>query len=88
MVYTMLKSTHTKLELKILRNRSYGDFSKESFLQNLSWAENNGKFGGFNDKFKEILNNHAPIKQSKLCGNTKPHINETLKKEIMKISSF
>ena len=26
MIYTMLKSTYTRLELKILRNRSYKDF--------------------------------------------------------------
>ena len=32
MVYTMLKSTYTKLEPKILRKRSYKDFNKESFL--------------------------------------------------------
>ena len=35
MVYTTLKSTYTKLEPKILRNRSYKDFNKESFLQDL-----------------------------------------------------
>ena len=35
MVYTMLKSTYTKLEPKILRKRSYKDFNKESFLQDL-----------------------------------------------------
>ena len=35
MVYTMLKSTYAKLEAKILRNRSYKDFNKESFLQDL-----------------------------------------------------
>ena len=32
MVYTMLKSTYAKLEPKILRNCSYKDFTKESFL--------------------------------------------------------
>ena len=31
MVYTMLKSTYAKFEPKILRNRSYKDFNKESF---------------------------------------------------------
>ena len=35
MVDTMLKSTYTKLEPKILRNRSYKDFNKESFLVDL-----------------------------------------------------
>ena len=67
MVYTMLKSTYAKWEPKILRNRSYKDFNKESFLQDLHHGLNNiGKFAEFNDEFKAILNHHAPIKQSKL----------------------
>ena len=87
MVYTMLKSTYAKLEPKILRNRSYKDFNKESFLQDLQHGLNNiGKFAEFNDEFKAILNHHAPIKQSKLRGNTKRHINKTLRREIMKRS--
>ena len=45
---------------------------------------NIGNFAGFNDAFKVILDHHAPIKQSKLHGNTKPHVNKTLRKEIMK----
>ena len=87
MIYIMLKSTYTKLELKILRNRSYKDFNKESFLQNLQLGlDNIGNFAEFNDEFKAILDHHAPIKQSKLRGNTKPHINRTLRKEILKRS--
>ena len=35
MVYTMLKTTYTKLEPKISRKRSYKDFSKESVIQDL-----------------------------------------------------
>ena len=87
MVYAMLRSAYVKLEPNILRNRSYKNFNKESFLQDLQhWLNNIGKFAEFNDEFKAILNHHAPIKQSKLRGNTKPHINETLRKEIMKTS--
>ena len=79
MIYTMLKSTYTKLEPKVLRNCSYKDFSKESFLQDFQHGlKNNGKFSDFNDEFKQILNHQAPIKQFKLRGNTKPHINKTL----------
>ena len=87
MVYTMLKYTYANLEPKILRNCPYKDFNKESFLQGLQHGLSNiGKFAEFNDEFKAILNHHAPIKQSKLHGNTKPHINKTLRKEIMKRS--
>ena len=86
----MLKPTYTKLEPKLLRNRSYKDFTKEYFLQDLKHGlKNIGKFAEFNDEFKAILNHHhAPIKQSKLRGNAKPHVSETLKKEIMKRSRF
>ena len=83
MVYTTLESTYTKLEPKILRKRSY----KESFLRDLQHGLNNiDNFAEFNDAFKEILDHHATIKQLKLRGNTKPYINKTLRKEIMKRS--
>ena len=72
MVYTMLKSTYPKLEPKMLRNRSYRDYNKESFLQDIQHGLNNiGNFAEFNDEFKAILDHLAPIKQSKLHGNTK-----------------
>ena len=78
----MLKST--KLEPKIARKRSYKDFNKESFLQDLQHGlKNIGNFAEFNDEFQAICNHHAPIKQSRLPGNTKTHINKTLTKEIM-----
>ena len=87
MVYTMLKSTYTKLEPKTLRKRSYKDFNKESFLRDLQHGLNNtDNFAEFHDAFKAILDDHATIKQAKLRGNTKPHINKTLRKEIMKRS--
>ena len=64
-------------------------FNKESFLQDLQHGLNNiAKFTEFNDEFKAILNNQALTKQSTLCGNTKPHINKSLRKEIMKRSKF
>ena len=86
-MYTKLKFTYTKFEPKILRNRSYKDFNKESFLQDLLHGfDNIGNFAEFNDEFKAILDHLAPIQQSKLRGNRKPHINTTLRKEILKRS--
>ena len=87
MVYTMLISKYTKLEPKTLRKRFYKDFNKETFLQDLQHGNNNiGNFAEFNDEFKAILDHHVPNKQSKLRGNTKPHISKTLRKKIMKRS--
>ena len=83
----MLKSTYTKLEPKILRKRSYKDFNKESFLRDSQNGLNNiDNFAEFNDAFKAILDHHATIQQTKLRGNTKPYINQTLRKKIMKRS--
>ena len=63
MICTMLKSTYAKVEPKILRNRSYKDFSKESLPQDLQHGLNDtGKFAEFNDEFKAILNHNTPIK--------------------------
>ena len=88
MVYTMLKSTYVKLEPNILKNCSYKDFNEESFLQDLQHGLNNiGKFAEFNDEFKAILYHRAPIKQSTLR-ETKPHINKSLRKEIMNRSKL
>ena len=87
MVYTMLKSTYAKTEIEILRNRSYKHFNKRSFLRNLQHGlNNNGRFTEFNDEFSAMLNHHAPIKHSKICGNTKPPTLKALRKEIMKRS--
>ena len=83
----MLKSNTQSQEPKILRNRSYNDFNKEPFLQDLQYGlKKNSKFSDFNNELKEILNHYAPIKQSKPRGSTKPYINKTLRKELMKRS--
>ena len=88
MDYTKLKSTYTKSEPKILRNRSYKDLDNESYQQDLHHGLNNiGSVAELNDEFKVILNHYASIKQLKLRGNTKPH-NKTFTKEIMKRSRF
>ena len=87
MVYTMLKSTYAKLEPKILRILSDKDVNEEYFLQ--AWQNGLNRFGKFaelNNEFNAILNHHAPIKRSKLRGNSKPHIDKTLRKEIMERS--
>ena len=87
MIFTVLKSTYTKLKRTVLRKRQYKNFSKESFLKDLkSELSNDGIFSHFNNEFKGILDHHAPIKQTKLHGNTKPHVNKILRNELMKRS--
>ena len=42
----------------------------------------------FDRKFTKVLNKHAPKKKKWLRGNQKPHINKTLRHEIMKRSKL
>ena len=89
LVYRRLKSTYTKMEPKVLSERCFKNFSGQSFLQDLKEGlSNTGNFSDFNDEFKNTLNDHAPVKTSKVCRNTKPHVNKFLKKKIMKRSSL
>ena len=86
LIYTMLKSTYTKMEPKFLSKRCFKNFSEQSFLQDLKQRlSNTGNFSDLNNnEFKNTLNDHAPIKTSKVCGNTKPHGNKILRKEKQK----
>ena len=87
LIYTMLL-IYTKMEPKVLSKRCFKDFSEQFFLQDSKQGlSNTGNFSDFNNKFKNTLNNHAPIKSSKVRGNTKPHVNKVLRKEIMKRSN-
>ena len=86
-IYTMLNSTYIRLEPNFLWRRQNKHCFKESFLQDLkNGISNDNIFSHFHDKFKETLDHHVPIKITKLRGNTKPHINKILRKEIMKRS--
>ena len=74
---------------KVLSKRCFKNFSDQFFLQDLKQGlSNTGNFSDFNNEFKNTLNNHARIKTSKVRGNTKPHVNKILRKEIMKRSNL
>ena len=89
LIYTVLKSTYTKMKPKVLSKRCFKNFSEQSFLQDLKQGlSNTGNFSDFNSEFKNTLNNHAPIKTSKVRDNIKPHANKNLRKEIMKRSNL
>ena len=77
------------MELKVLSKRCFKNFSEQSFLQDLKQGLSNAaNFSDFNNEFKNTLKNHAPIKTSKVRGNTKPHVNKNFRKEIMKRSNL
>ena len=82
LIYTMLKSTYTKMEPKVLLKRRFRDFSEQSFLQDLKQGlRNTGIFSGINNEFENALSVHAPIKTSKARENTKLHSIKIFKKE-------
>ena len=77
------------MDPKVLSKKFSKNFSEQSFLQDLKQGlSNTGNFSDFNNEFKNTLNNHSSIKSSKVRGNTKPHVNKILRKEIMKISNL
>ena len=71
LIYTIFKSTYTKMEVKILSKRRFKNSSEQAFLHNLKQGVSNaGNFSEFNNEFKNTLNDHAPIKASKVRRNT------------------
>ena len=86
LIYTMLKSTYTKMGPKVLLKRCFKDFSEQSFLQDLKQGlRNTGIFSDINNEFGNALSVHAPIKTSKARENTKLHPLRFLKKKNEKI---
>ena len=77
------------MEPEVHTKRCFKNFSEQSFRQDLKKElSNTGNFSDFNNQFKNILNDHAPIKASSVLGYTKPHANKILRKEIMKRSNL
>ena len=86
----MLKTTFQKSEPKQCIYRDFKDFYFESFkndlLENMVTCDRS--YDEFDRKFTAVLNKHAPKKKKSLRGNQKPHINKTLRHEIMKRSKL
>ena len=83
LICTMLESIYTKMELNVLSKRCFKNVSEQSFLQNLKQGlGNTANFSNFNKEFKNILNDHTPIKTSNVRENIKPHVNKILRKEM------
>ena len=86
MIYTVLKTTYTKLPPKIIQYRDYSKFSETDFLMDLSNAlcsmipENYNDFKG---QVEKLLDKHTPYKEATIRGNNKPHVSKEMRKEIM-----
>ena len=80
-MYSILKTTFQKEELKILIYRyfkkiTYTDFQSE-LISELN-SRNSNEYCAFEESFVEGLDKHAPKKRKILRGNYKLHVNKTL----------
>ena len=86
-IYSMLKRTFHKEELKTLIYRDYNTFSLETFsseiLLKLESQEHND-YKTFEINFVDTLNKQTPKKSKIFRGKQKPHINKILRNAIMK----
>ena len=84
---TVLKTNFRKMPPQIVRYRNYKQFSSANFYQELRSID---LFHTSNDVFTskvmEILNRHAPLKQTCVRANNNPFITKALRKEQMKRS--
>ena len=89
MIYGFFKSKLTKLPPLQISYRNYKKFTQEKFENELSRnlsEENDIDYDRFQHIFETTLNSHAPKKKKFIRGNSKPHFNQKLRKEIMKRS--
>ena len=84
-IYTILKSTYTKVPPKNIRFRQYKKFSEEQFQKDLInniRHYSSSKYSGLERIIVTTLDQHAPIKTKIVRGNNKQHINREMRKEI------
>ena len=85
LIYTTLKTTFSKAELKLVHYRKYKTLNFESCKVSLgnTLGRCSSNYDDFNQIFTFTLNQHAPKKKKWIRGNHKPHMNKTLRKAIM-----
>ena len=90
MIYTILKSSFTNIEPKLLNYREYKNFSFGNFKEDLSETllDCRNSYDEFESAFITALKKHVPKKKKWLWGNNKPHIRKPLRQAIMKLSKL
>ena len=84
---TVLKTSFRKMPPKIIKYRSYKNFSPANFHQELCLINmQNTSNDIFVSAVMEILNRHAPLKKKYVRANENPFITKALRKEHMKRS--
>ena len=89
MIYGFFKCRLTKLPPVKISYRNYKNFNQTNFENELSRNlsdENNIDYDRFQHIFETTLDIYAPLKTKLIRGDSKPHFNRQLRKEIMKRS--
>ena len=85
LVFTILRSTAPKLRSRKVCLRSFKNFKRDKFIKDLQMApfsivdvfdEVDDKLYAFEQLYSEILNEHAPLKQTVVRGNQIPYMTE------------
>lgn len=80
----MLKNTFTKNSPNTLKYRCYKKFHEDKFLTDIKESIiDNGNYSNLENNFKTVVEKHAPLKVKQIRGNSKPHVDRNLRKEIM-----
>ena len=89
MVTTMFRAHVKKIQPTQMKYRSFKHFNEDNFLhdleecmQNRSFSNEIEPFENFSLDFKNILENHAPLKSKVIRGNDAPFITKDLRREI------
>ena len=92
MVTTCFKNTYERLRPINIKNRSYKNFNRDTFLSDLqavpfeealSLENSELAYEKFKMLYSEVVEKHAPIKHKVLRGNQAPFITRDLSKQIM-----
>ena len=87
MTISVMKAYVPKQSPIFIKYRNYRKFNSEIFRHDLHNAllkiNDNTCYDNFECTFKDILNEHAPIKSKKVRANNAPFMNKTLSKAIM-----
>ena len=85
MIYTMLKTTFTKLPPKVIKYRCRRHYNQDKFYNDLMCNIANSTPGDYNDfekAFEQALDDNMPQNTKVIRGNHKPDITKELKKQI------
>ena len=83
MIITVLKTTFNKAKPKEITYRCYKDFNNDVFAEHLRRKlENCENYTQFENRFLDVLNEHAPSKKRLVCANEVPYMTKALRKAI------